>query len=293
MASKSRRNARTGLLTILTAAALGGVAAPAGAAPTLVMQKPATGETTGPVPTFSGASTDDLDPVRVLVHEGSDNSGATVRTPEATPELSGHWTTAGLPFEGLPAGTYTAEAEQTELAILPALGETTTTEPPVTFTVDTSPPHVTIVGPKSPSGDRTPSFSGEASEAGEVVVHVLEGTKQVETATAMVKDGEWSATLATDLKSGKNTFTAFATEASGLGNKEGESSPVSFEVDTEKSTVTIVAPPSPSKDQMPSFKGTASEAGKSSSTCSKAANRSRRPRGRSKTANGRRRWRPT
>ena len=43
---------------------------------------------------------------------------------------------------------------------------------------------MTIEKPASPSDDTTPSFSGEAGEEGEVVVHVLLGSTELETALA-------------------------------------------------------------------------------------------------------------
>ena len=86
-------------------------------------------------------------------------------------------------LEGLPAGTYTAVAEQTQL------GETSNSEPPVTFTVSTEKPTVTIAQPKSPSNKTEPTFSGTASEDTEVVVHVFEGTTEVATASTTASGG--------------------------------------------------------------------------------------------------------
>ncbi len=58
---------------------------------------------------------------------------------------------------------------------------------------------------------------------------------------------------------GKHAFTAYATEKSAVGNADGKSETVAFEVDTEPPGVSIVGPPSPSNDTTPAFSGTASE----------------------------------
>src|SRR5207302_848506 len=128
------------------------------------------------------------------------------------------------------------------------------------FEVDTLATAVTIVGPPTPSKNTTPKFSGEASEEGKVVVHILEGGKQISTATGEVHAGTWSATAPAPLPSGNNKFTAYATEKSGLGNEEGESNKVEFEVDTLAPSVAITkGPEARSNETTPSFTGTASE----------------------------------
>ena len=58
------------------------------------------------------------------------------------------------------------------------------------------------------------------------------------------------------------TYTAVAIEQSELGNAQGESAPVTFVVNTKPPEVAIEpAPPTRSKENKPTFKGTASEAG--------------------------------
>ena len=129
------------------------------------------------------------------------------------------------------------------------------------FEVDTTPPDRDDRRPGSPTGDTTPPFSGDASENTEVVVHVFEGATEVASAKTTASGGKWStSTLSKALPSGKHSFTATATEKSGIGNADGKSGAVSFEVDTQPPTVTIVeGPPAPSNDTTPSFSGTASE----------------------------------
>ena len=120
---------------------------------------------------------------------------------------------------------------------------------------------MTIERPPSPSSNTKPSFKGTASEATEVVVHVFEGSKEVASAKTTASAGKWSTSaLSEALPGGERTFTAYATEKSAIGNENGTSPPVVFEVDTKPPVVTLEAV-ARSKDRTPSFKGTASEKG--------------------------------
>ncbi len=260
MTSKPRRSALGGLAGLIAAVAFALLVSSASAAPMIAIEAPSAGATTGPVPTFEGTTTDSGDPVTVLVHEGGTSSGTVVRTLQATPQ-QGTWTVQLPAAEALPDGTYAAEAEQSELAGGAMTGESAHTEA-VTFTVDTSPPELTIVAPKSPSNDTTPAFSGTASEAGEVVVHVMEDSIEVAKATTTTSGGSWSTTsLDTSLAKGKHTYTAYATANSSLGNPPGQSNEVAFEVDTEAPKLSLSGPPAVSDDTSPSFSGTTSEDG--------------------------------
>ena len=81
------------------------------------------------------------------------------------------------------------------------------------------------------------------------------------TATATASGGKWTTSpLSPALSTGKHSFRAFATEVSSLGNPEGISSSVLFDVNTEPPTVTLLSgPPARSNQTVPSFSGTASE----------------------------------
>ncbi len=110
------------------------------------------------------------------------------------------------------------------------------------------PPSVTIVAPKSPSKNQTPSFvrDGERSRRSG-----RPRARRGHTGRDGFGDGQRREMVGDTghcAEVGKTPFTAFATEKSGLGNEEGESSTVSFEVDTLSPSVTIVGPPSPSKN---------------------------------------------
>ncbi len=207
-------------------------------------------------PSFSGTTNEDTT-VTVEVFEGTKPEGAIVATATAqgTPKS---WTSGPL-TPGLPAGKrmFTAIATQAS-ALKNAAGRSA----PVTFVVDTEPPVITLKAPPSPSNDRTPSFSGTASEGTTVRVEVFEGTSAngalVATATATGAPGSWTSSVASPaLRDG--TFTAVATQTSAIGNPTGRSTPVNFTVDTAAPTVTLNALRSPSSDRFPSFSGTASD----------------------------------
>ena len=175
---KSRRIARRassyGLTVLICAVAFGAVlSSEASAATTLTMGAPEAGGRTGATPTFSGTTTDSLDEVKVLIYKGEGTSSTPVEELETFP-LVGSWSAQEV--SPLAAGTYTAQAEQSELEILG--GGTAKSEPPVTFEVVTAPPTVTIVGPGRRPATRRRRSRATASEDTEVEVHVLEGATQ-------------------------------------------------------------------------------------------------------------------
>ena len=206
-------------------------------------------------PTFSGtvsAPNSETKPVYVYVHEGSEDSGAIVRKVKAEVK-SGVWTSSKV-TPPLPEGTYTAVAT-TESTI----GNESGWSSPRTFEVETKAPTVTLNEPAR-TRDTTPTFAGTASENGtEVVVHILEGTKEVAKGKATVGADTWSAAPESALPTGEHSYKVYATEVSGLGNAEGKSAEVSFELDTEPPHVTLDALPTPSSNREPAFSGTASE----------------------------------
>jgi hypothetical protein len=211
--------------------------------------------TNNQTPTFGGITNDTADNVTLNIYSGTEAKGTPVQTLATTlPPAGGTWSlSVTSPLE---EGTYTAQAEQTEL-----LGEPQTSTP-VTFTIVTAPPTVTLKQPPSPSKDTTPAFSGTASDTTTVTVDVYAGSKAegtvVSKATAAGNGGAWNSGNASPaLASGE--YTAVATQPSSLGNPEGKSSPVTFTVETSSPTVTLDQPTSPSNDTTPSFTGTASD----------------------------------
>jgi hypothetical protein len=231
----------------------------AGASGALVMSAPLSASTTNATPTFKGSTSELTEPVTVRVYAGPTVGETPVETlPTGSPLESENWSVTATP---LTEGTYTAVAEQAEAGGIEPPMKTA----PVTFAVVTSPPVVTLEGPKSPSGQTKPSFKGTSSEGGEVTVEIYAGSKvsgsPVSTAVAHPSvGGPWSSGAAgTALTSGE--YTAVAVQESALGNGPGSSEPVTFEVNTEAPKVSLEGPPARTNDNTPSFKGSASEAG--------------------------------
>jgi hypothetical protein len=73
------------------------------------------------------------------------------------------------PAEPLAEGAYIARAEQTNGA------SETGVSSPVTFTVDTAAPTVTLEQPETPSANATPAFTGSASDTTPVTVGIHAG----------------------------------------------------------------------------------------------------------------------
>ena len=239
----------------LIALAMGPAALALAEVPHVTIENPANGSTSNNrTPSVSGSTDDLLDEVTVKIYAGTGVSGSPEQTLTAPLPLSGTWSTPSS--EPLADGVYTAQASQTNLATEEGSSE------PVTFTVDTSSPTVTLNPPGSPSNNTTPSFSGFASDTTPVTVQIYSGATTkgtpVSTATATHTGGDWSSGQANPaLTSGQ--YTAVATQESSLGNPAGTSSPVTFTVDTSSPIVTLDQPKSPSNNTDPSFTGSASD----------------------------------
>jgi len=218
-------------------------------------------------PSFSGTASESS-PVTVKVYEGTRAEPeaplvatvtAEVKVPkgaQCSAESGCSWVSGVIPE--LPGGKHTYTAVATENSEN-GIGESA----PVTFTVNTLPPSVTIEPVKSPSKNTAPGFHGTASEAGAVTVEIFKGKvegKPFATVTASTPGGEWrsaSSALSKLLEDGE--YTAVAVEPSAIKNASGRSTVVSLIVDTRPPLVTVEAPASPSAVVKPTFAGTASE----------------------------------
>jgi hypothetical protein len=203
-------------------------------------------------PSFSGSASD-TEPVTIRLYKGAKAEGTILSTLKAV-VVAGSWQSAAT--SALSNGQYTAIASQPS-----SFGNPEGISKAVTFIVDTSPPTVTLKQPPSPSKDTTPSFTGTASDIEPITVHVYKGSKaegtQVSSAKAAADGAGWSsADSSPALSSGQ--YTAVASQPSSLGNPEGKSNPVTFEVDTSSPTVTINSPlnGSTSNKLAPEFSGT-------------------------------------
>jgi hypothetical protein len=205
-------------------------------------------------PSFNGTATDTTT-VTVSIYSGSIPSGTAAATATATPGGGGAWSSTGA-TPALPDGEYTAVAREPS-----SLGNPEGESKAVKFTVRTTPPTVTLAAVPSPSNNRSPAFSGTASDSTTVEVTVFdEASHAVATATANPSGGKWkSPALSPSLLPGEHTYTAVATQSSSIGNPPGESAAIAFTVDTNPPTVTLEPVASPSNNRAPSFAGTASD----------------------------------
>ncbi len=227
-------------------------------APVVTLTGPADGATTDGTPTFSGtagSASGDSDTVRVDVYSGSTATGTPVETLTTTASGGAY----SVDSAGLAEGTYTARAQQDDN------GANTGLSSPVTFTVDTTAPALSLTAPAdgTRTGDSTPSFSGSTDDAHDVRVKVYSGStvagSPVQTLTATVSGGSYSV----DASSlGDGTYTARAEQDDSVGNT-GFSFPTTFTVDTTAPTgVTVTTPAhnSSTNDTTPTLSGAAGDA---------------------------------
>jgi len=247
------------VLAILAVLVVGYSGVAVAAEPALVMAHPTTGTSTNEqAPSFSGTTTDPLDPVTLVIYAGASASGTPVQeqTLLAPTEVSadeGTWEI--VPAVPLAQGQYTAQVEQTNSEL--ETGKSNA----VTFTIDTTPPDVTISAVASPTREATPTLTGDAGLAAgdeptvSVTVHEGATVSGAIIASAEVPGGTGAWSYETPhLADG--TYTAQATQKDEAGNL-GTSSAVTFRVDTTPPAVTIDAVPTPTKVTEPTLAGAA------------------------------------
>jgi hypothetical protein len=248
--AKARNRLWRAMLAALALLMLGPLGS-ASAAPALTITSPTQGSSTSqPAPAFAGKAEDTLDVVVVHIFPGEDTTSTQAQELEAPPS-EGAW---GVQAAALSDGTYTAVAQQ-----LDSETAETAESSPVSFTVDTVAPVLSLNPVASPTDDSTPTLSGNAGvlpgDAGTVAVGIYAGTvvsgSPVASAHPSIGFGGWSYTPAS-LPDG--TYTAQAFQEDEAGNV-GASGAVTFTVDTAPPAVTLSAVGSPTGDATPSFSG--------------------------------------
>ena len=192
-------------------------------------------------PTLSGelgTADGDLSAAEVVVYQGGKAEGTVAAEGAASVSGGGKWTFKPPSLED---GTYTAHAIQSDEA------GNVGTSAPVTFTVDTVAPAVTMLTPPAFTNDRTPTLEGAAGTlAGDeayVTVKLYKGTSVSGTPSVSphvpVESGAWSDTLPTISQDG--AYTAVVLQEDEAGNL-ATSPPVTFVLDTKAPAVTITSP---------------------------------------------------
>ncbi len=219
-------------------------------------------------PTFSGSAgneSGDDSSVVVSIYRGSSVSGSPEHTLEVT--RSGTSWSSGSLGPTLADGTYTVQASQSDKA-----GNTGTSSP-ITFTIDTTPPKVSLNSIASPSKEPTPTLTGaagvEGGDASTVTVTIYKGGSVggtvAESKAVSGAGGTWSY-LSPHLADG--VYTAQATQTDLAGNT-GMSKAATFTVDTTPPAVTITSPTNGSsltKSSRPTFAGNAGNASEAGGT---------------------------
>lgn len=229
------------LLRAATGSIIAMAIAPVGVAlgaPQLTFETPSPGSVThDSTPKLKGTTDDafnifeEFDPVSLEIRDGE---GREVQRPPVTPERENELWSATAAH--LPDGMYTAEATQTNL-----FKETGRAN--VTFTVDTTPPQVSLTTPSNGSSSNGPSqpVGGSAGTASgdlpAITIQLYAGEAigpqaPMVTLGVQASGGSWAATLG---GLGPGTYTTQATQRDQAGNT-GVTSPVTF---------TIIAPPAP------------------------------------------------
>lgn len=209
--------------------------------PGVTLTSPSAGSTVAGQPTFSGGASTAFGAsgtVTVRVYGGSQVTGSPVET--LTPGVSGGRYSAATTTP-LISGTYTAQAEQDDLAGDRGLS------PPVTFTVKNIPPTVTLNRVGSALVTSTPTLTGTAGTSSEDQAQVYLGLYAGPAASGKLvrlvagsraSNGAFSIRVAPGLPDG--IYTAVAGQGGYGGN--GFSAPVTIEIKVHPPAVTVDRP---------------------------------------------------
>jgi hypothetical protein len=232
--------ARLGAAVSLVVMALGAADIAVAAPVNVTITSPPNGSDTSATPSFSGHALGGFGQTTLRIYEGPGAEGEVIQELSTDSlALDGAWSVG--PAAPLKNGTYSAEATHTIAAV------ETGRSSPVSFTVDTPPPNVTLNSLESPSSNATPSFTGTASGTSPVTVEIYAGATAkgtiVSAATAAGTGGSWASGSASPaLSSGE--YTAVASQEAWLaGNPDGRSAAVTFVVTPAPASITHPALP--------------------------------------------------
>ncbi len=257
ISQKTMRTFCTALAAALALLVAGPLASASAAEPSIAITSPASGVSTQEhVQSISGTSSDTLDSVTVRIYEGVGTGGTPLPALEPVSPVGGAWSVQLAP---LADGTYTAVAEQQDSGSLE-----TGVSPADTFTVDSTPPTVTLNAVSAATRKANPAFGGSASEGpGDgasvgVVVYAgsTVGGKIEASGTVPVNGGTWSYT-STSLADGKYTVAAFQGDEAG---NVGSSNSATFVVDTVAPALGLASFPAITANAAPTFGGVPGEA---------------------------------
>jgi hypothetical protein len=234
----------------VVALALLGSAASAEAAPSLTIASPLEGSSMADkTPVVDGTTTYEGAEVVVNVYAAGD-----LLVPVQTLTSGAENDVWNVGLSALSDGTYTAVAEQVEVEGEPA-GTAS-----VTFTVDTTPPSVSLTAPSSPTNNTTPSFSGTA-EAGSssVTVHIFNSAHQeavLAFPAAVNSEGEWGPVASSQPLAGDGRYEVLVEQSDADGNVGKATG--GFVLDTIAPSLTITSPKSRESmtSSRPTFSGT-------------------------------------
>jgi len=257
---KASRDLALALAVALAMLATGSVGTAMAEAPIVTIDTPLPGSAThDQMPSFTGTTNDIVDQVTLDIYAGTTAEGTPLTLTASPLLLEGTWSLT--PLSPLADGTYTAVATQTNLVM------ETGTSTPVTFTVDTSRPEVSLDAVPSPTNDSMPSFSGGAGVAAgddpAVTLKIYPGESPsggaVRTVEVAPTGATWSAGPVEALPDG--TYTAQA-EQEDLAGNSGLSDPETFTVDTTAPAVGIKTPADGAflNSSIPTFGGKAGDA---------------------------------
>jgi hypothetical protein len=183
-------------------------------------------------PTYRGAAgnaPDDSETVTVRVYSGAAASGPVLQTLTAT-RSGASWTVDGSPPLG--EGTYTAQAEQSDLAGNLDLSD------PVTFTIDMTRPGTSLTsGPAAVTNNATPEFAFSSQDADGFVCRLYGSNDPGPPGFAACS----SPRVGEPLADGSYVFEVAAVDRA--GNQDDSPETRAFRIDTVAPRTTIVAGP--------------------------------------------------